>query len=134
MIINDSVLIIFTLILALEIFLTYDFTTLINHFGSAILAFITMFSLKKIGDYMFQKESMGGGDIKLMFVFGLVLGYPMSLLSIFLGSIIGLPASLILMKKNSEHIIPFGPFLAAGALIIILCQIDFDTILKLYGY
>ena len=79
---------------------------------------------------MFKKESMGGGDIKLMFVFGLVLGYPLAIISIFVGSIIGLPISLIIVAKKSSHEIPFGPFLSAGALILLLTQIDFNAILK----
>ena len=75
---------------------------------------------------------MGGGDIKLMSIFGLVLGYLMSIFSLFLGSIIGFPISLLMLKNNPEHIIPFGPFLAAGAAIIILLNIDINVILNLY--
>lgn len=133
MIIPDEVLIFFGIILGLEIFMINGPETFIKAVASGILAFITMFVIKKIGDIMFKKESMGGGDIKLMFIFGLVLGYPMAILSIFVGSIIGLPISLIMLKKNTEHIIPFGPFLAAGAIIILLLHIDMNTILNLYN-
>ena len=41
---------------------------------AGILAFILMYVIKLIGDKLFKKESMGGGDIKLMFLFGLVIG------------------------------------------------------------
>lgn len=128
MIINDSVLIVFGIILTIEILLIYGWAILLKHLLGAVLAFITMFLFKKMGDYLFKKESMGGGDIKLLAVFGLVIGYPMSVLAIFLGSIIGLPISLITLNKNPEHIIPFGPFLAIGAIIIILLQIDIDVV------
>ena len=133
MIINDEVLIFFGLILAIEIATIYSFNTLATHIVSAVLAFLTMFLIKKIGDFLFKKESMGGGDIKLMFIFGLVLGYPMAILSIFVGSLIGFPISLIMLNKNTEHIIPFGPFLALGAIIILLLQLDLDTIMLLYN-
>ena len=46
-------------------------------------AFITMYLIKKLGDIMFKQESLGGGDIKLMFLVGLVIGYPMSVCNIF---------------------------------------------------
>ena len=92
-----------------------------------------MFGLKKLGDFLFKKESMGGGDIKLMFIVGLVLSFPMSILTIFLASIIGFPISLMILKKNSDHVIPFGPLLAIGAVIILLLQINIGTILNLYG-
>ena len=80
---------------------------------------------------MFKKESMGGGDIKLMFVFGLVLGWQASILSIFIASIIGLPISLILLNKNKSHEIPFGPFLAVAAIILLFTGIDFNSIFNL---
>ena len=75
---------------------------------------------------------MGGGDIKLMFVFGLVLDYKMAILSIFIGSVIGLPISLLIVKNKKNHEIPFGPFLALGSLIILLTQFNFDKLLELY--
>ena len=76
---------------------------------------------------------MGGGDIKLMFIVGLVISFPMSILAIFLASLIGFPIALMILKKNSNHIIPFGPLLALGAVIILLLQLNFDSILNLYG-
>ena len=46
-------------------------------------AFATMLLIKKLGDAMFKQESLGGGDIKLMFLIGLVIGYEMSICNIF---------------------------------------------------
>ena len=74
---------------------------------------------------------MGGGDIKLMFFFGFILGWEMSLLTIFLGSIIGLPISLIILYKKKTNIIPFGPFLSIAAMIILLTGFNMDSLLKL---
>lgn len=133
MIISDEVLIFFGILLGVEICLIDGANTLIHSIINGALAFITMYGIKILGDTIFKKESMGGGDIKLMFIFGLVIGYPMALLSIFIGSLIGLPISLIMIKKNTDHIIPFGPFLAAGAIIILLTHIDINTLLNLYN-
>ena len=98
-----------------------------------VIAFTVMFLIKKLGDFLFKKESMGGGDIKLLFVFGLVLGWEMAILSIFIAFFLGLPVSFILSKKNDENIIPFVPFLVIAALIIIFLKIDINTIINLYN-
>ena len=132
MIINDSVLVFFAVVLSIEIIIINGPETIVQCFINMILAFFTMWGIKKLGDFIFKRESMGGGDIKLLGVFGLVLGYPMAILSIFLGSIVGLPIALLTM--NNSRVIPFGPFLAVGALIIVLAKIDTNMINTLLGF
>lgn len=132
MIIEDSVLIFFSILLFAEIWWINGLTKALYSLLNGILAFFTMWALKKFGDFLFKKESMGGGDIKLLFIFGMVLSYPIAILSIFLGSLIGLPISLIIMAKKKAHIIPFGPFLALGAIILFFTQIDIQTIIDFY--
>lgn len=132
MIINDKILITFSLILSIEILILNGPEFLLHSIINALLAFITMWGIKKMGDFIFKRESMGGGDIKLLGIFGLVLGYPMAILSIFLGSIVGLPIAILTMNKS--RIIPFGPFLAAGALIIVLAKIDTNMIKTVLGF
>ena len=69
---------------------------------------------------MITNGGMGGGDIKLMAVCGLVLGWQNILLSLALASVIGalfmLP-SLITKKRDGKSQVPFGPFLATGVFI-----------------
>ena len=64
-------------------------------------------------------EAMGGGDVKLMGMVGSFLGWKGALLTImlgaFTGSVIGL-LLIVLKRHKMEKLIPFGPFLAAGAL------------------
>ena len=134
MIIPDNVLIFFGIIILLEIGIIYGPSKVLISILNGTLSFIFMFTLKKLGDFIFKKESMGGGDIKLLFIFGMVLSFPIAILSIFVGSLIGLPLSLILVRKNSDHIIPFGPFLAAGAIILLLTKIDLTTIISFYNF
>ena len=90
-----------------------------------------MYLIKKLGDFLFKKESMGGGDIKLMFIFGLVLGLPMTLVSIFIAAFIGLPISLYILYMKKEHEIPFGPFLAVAAIMIMLTQLNLDKLIEI---
>lgn len=132
MIIPDELLIFGSIILTIEIFIKSGLNTTLISVVNGIISFTIMFLIKKFGDFLFKKESMGGGDIKLMFIFGLVLGPYMSVISIFLASFIGLPVSILILYKKKEHIIPFGPFLSIAAIIIMLTQIDFNFIINLF--
>lgn len=64
---------------------------------------------------------IGGGDVKLGFVLGLLLGSPdQALLMLFLASLLGsltVMPLLLLKKVTPKTRIPFGPFLIAGAII-----------------
>lgn len=69
-----------------------------------------------------KKDGMGGGDIKLLAMLGAFLGWKAVLFIIFAASLIGSIVGVSLMlaqKKDSTLAIPFGPFLATGALLYI---------------
>ena len=133
MIIPDEVLIFFSLLLIIELFIKNGFNVYINVLNG-LIAFGIMFLLKLFGNFLFKKESMGDGDIKLMFTFGLVLGWPLSIITIFLASFIGLPISLYVLYKNKTNIIPFGPFLSVAAIIMLLSQLNIDNLINLLIY
>ena len=136
MIIPDSVLVVTSLFIILEIFFIKGTHATVVSILSGIGSFMIMYLLKKLGDFIFKRESMGGGDIKLMFVFGLTLGFPTAILTIFVGSIIGLPISLFIMHSERGVEIPFGPYLSAGAVILLFTQFhisQFLDFIKLYS-
>ena len=81
-------------------------------------------------DIMFKQESLGGGDIKLMFLIGLVLGYPLSICNIFLATFIAFPIALVMLITNKDNIIPFGPFLSMAALTLFVSGITFSEIIN----
>ncbi|MDO8880756.1 MAG: prepilin peptidase [Coriobacteriia bacterium] len=68
-----------------------------------------------------KRRGLGMGDVKFLGALGLVLG-PYVLMSIFLGSVIGMVVGLSGSRgmRLSEKRIPFGPWLAAGAVITAL--------------
>lgn len=69
-----------------------------------------------------KKEGMGGGDIKLLAMMGAFLGWKSIPFIIFTSSLFGSVIGLTLMavrKKDSQLPIPFGPFLAFGAILFI---------------
>lgn len=136
MIIPDEVLLVFGTLLIIELFFKGNgsWLAICNHLINGLLSFLIMFLLKKFGDFLFKKESMGGGDLKLMFVIGLVLDWKLSIIVIFLASFIGLPISLFVLFNKKTDIIPFGPFLSVSAIILFLSQIQFDTLIRILTF
>lgn len=130
MIILDEVLIVATLLIALVYIFATGLENAAYHIYSGIGAFLAMYTIKILGDKAFKKESLGGGDIKLMFLFGMVLGLPMSICTIFLATFIAFPIALIILFSNKENIIPFGPFLSMSAIIIMISKIQLTDILN----
>lgn len=68
------------------------------------------------------KEGMGGGDIKLLAMMGAFLGWKAVPFIIFTGSLVGSIVGIsimLLQKKDSKLAIPFGPYLAFGAILYI---------------
>ncbi len=65
-------------------------------------------------------RGMGGGDLKLAILIGLILGLPLAIvgvmLAFILGSLFGI-GLILFRKKKFGQTIPFGPFLSLGALI-----------------
>jgi leader peptidase (prepilin peptidase)/N-methyltransferase len=67
-----------------------------------------------------KREGMGGGDIKLIAMLGAFLGWHAVLVTIFLAAVLGACVGLaliLLRRKGRKEPLPFGPFLALGALL-----------------
>ncbi len=95
-----------------------------------LFIFGIMYLLLIIGNFLFKKESLGGGDIKLSFVAGMVLGPYLGLFYIMFGSFLAFPYAIYTVIKNKNGVLPFGPFLAS-AMLILFYNIDlFDKFLK----
>lgn len=79
-----------------------------------------LWALAWASPYLFGREGMGGGDIKLMAMIGAFLGWKPALLTIMIGSltgsVIGIGLIALRFMKRDEYI-PFGPFLVFGALV-----------------
>jgi len=66
-----------------------------------------------------QREGMGGGDIKLLAMIGAFIGWKGVLLTIFIASLTGTLAGMALIfrrRGDMKLAVPFGPFLAVGAI------------------
>lgn len=112
--------------------LWFDFSPIwLNSVLSAVLTGIAaagvLWLIGKASNVIFAKrvqqiggEAMGGADVKLMVLLGVMLGWPKLLaaffVAIFVGAIIG--SAQLLLKKT--HGTPFGPYLTLGALVAAL--------------
>ncbi|MFC1615283.1 prepilin peptidase, partial [Patescibacteria group bacterium] len=66
---------------------------------------------------------IGGGDIRLGFLMGIILGWPIAIVALFisyiLGAIVGI-GLIVTGKKKMSSQVPFGTFLSVGAIIALL--------------
>jgi leader peptidase (prepilin peptidase)/N-methyltransferase len=88
----------------------------------AVVGAAALYAVAIVGEVLFKKESMGGGDIKLAAMVGAFIGWKMVLLSLFLavllGAVVGIALIVLGLRKRREHI-PFGPFIAAGTILAV---------------
>jgi len=80
--------------------------------------------LPLLGLAVVSNGGMGGGDIKLAAMFGWYLGWKLTLLALFAGflsgGVYGIALVLAGRRKLKGGTIPFGPFLALGAMTALL--------------
>lgn len=97
---------------------------------SGLVSFLVMYLIMKLGSMAFKKEALGGADVKLMFVVGLCTDPFLSLIVIIIASVIALPMSLLILYKVKENIIPFGPFIVIGLLIVFFTKLTAQEIIN----
>lgn len=68
-----------------------------------------------LGNMIFRKESMGGGDVKLMAMAGSFLGWQKIIFTFFTAPFFALPFALYSHWVKKQETIPYGPFLALAA-------------------
>lgn len=129
--ISDRVLIISGIALLINLICYLKSTDIFYYVISGAILFLLMLGIKYLGNILFKKESLGDGDIKLMAIIGLACGIMYGLVGLFLASIIGLVFSLIVSKRNKDGIIPFGPFLLIGAIMVMYFSPYVDLLINL---
>jgi len=131
MIIPDSFTIVSSLIIIVVKLLSTSVTDTLVSIGYGVLSFGIMYLIMKLGTWLFKKDCLGGADIKLMFVVGLVLDPLLAMLVIVIASVLALPGAVYAYLKNKEHMIPFGPFLVLGLLILYFTKFNMYDLLAL---
>lgn len=112
-----------------------------NHFwglGRSLMGALigggAIYAMGILGDFIFKKESMGGGDVKLLAMIGAFLGWKSATLTFFIAPFFGMVYGIIVKIRTKESVIPYGPFLAIGAVIsLFYSQPLIDWVLSGYG-
>lgn len=133
LIIPDEVLVFFSLYFIGIQFLKIGLHETLIHIGIGIFLFVIMYIIMLLGNKAFKRESMGGGDVKMMFLFGLILDPLLGTLTIFLGSLFALPLSIYLYFSKQERVIPFGPFLVIAFAFIFFMKLTPDMFIHFLG-
>ena len=103
-----------------------DFT----HWSDYAVGFLLVSGFLYLVHLVTRGRGIGGGDIKLMAVSGLLLGWKQILLAFVMGCIIGSVIHIARMKISGQgHMLAFGPYLSIGILISALAG---DQMIALY--
>ncbi|MBN1353249.1 MAG: prepilin peptidase [Candidatus Omnitrophica bacterium] len=97
-----------------------------DHLGSFLDSFIgiiagggSIYLMGFLGEFIFKREAMGGGDVKLLAMIGAFIGWKLVILAFFLAPIFGSIAGIVLKIRRGEDIIPYGPHLSLAALVAV---------------
>ena len=108
-----------------------------RNFLDYLIGFISVSGFLYLLFLLTKGRGIGGGDIKLMAVSGLLLGWKCNILALALGCIIGSIIHIIRMKvSKQDHVLALGPYLSVGIMIAalwgdFLLQWYFAAILKM---
>lgn len=130
LIIPDEVTIIASIVIIITNLISLGLKMTLFNILNGLAMFSIMYLIMLLGNYMFKKESLGGADVKLMFVVGLVTHPLVGCFVIFVASLIALPISLVLLGINKEKVIPFGPFIMLSVILFYFLKIDVDSLLN----
>lgn len=129
MIILDSPLIISGILILILRAYFYGFKDMGLSILSGIVLFLLMLGIGFIGKKLFKKEALGGGDIKLAAIIGIILEFKLGLVSIILSSLLALPYAYGAMVLNKDSEVPFGPFLIASMAIVYIFAEKFSNLI-----
>jgi len=84
--------------------------------AGALFAFLAF-----AGAAIFKAEALGFGDVKLAAFMGFLLGWPAIVQALFYGVFLAgvVSIGIIVWKRSMKGTIAYGPYLAAGALIVL---------------
>jgi len=97
-----------------------NYSLLITHYSLFIFSAIIISGFFWLQYILSRGKWIGGGDIRLGFLMGLILGWPLGLVALSLAYILGAIAALpllVLRKKTMKSEVPFGVFLTTATFI-----------------
>ena len=101
---------------------------------SGLIIFAITYFFRLVCNFIFKKDTLGGGDIKLGLFIGTVLGLRLSLACWIIASMVAFPYAIYvsLFAKNKE--LPFGPFLISAVLITFYFTPQIELFFKIISH
>ena len=119
-IISNRPLVFFSIVVLVLKLITFGVNTFLISIASGVAIFVLMYVIKLLGNFLFKRESMGDGDIKLSMFFGFCFGIRLAIISLIIGSFLAFPVAIFYSLTGKDKEIPFGPFLVSGLYIVFL--------------
>lgn len=98
-------------------------------------AAVGMFMVRAV-KFTFEKglgrEALGLGDADLMMMAGAFLGWQPVVVAFFIGAIVSLPIGILFRVVKKEEAFPFGPGLALGLMITVVCWRWIGPVMQVY--
>ena len=101
-------------------------------FLGAIIGYLSLWSINQLALLILKKEGIGAGDFKLLAMIGVWQGvgnlFNVILISSIAGALVGIVVQILRRKKdNQDDAMPYGPFLALGSMIVLLCDLNAES-------
>lgn len=93
---------------------------LLSMFIGGLSVSLPLLLIVLVMDRLIGRETMGGGDIKLLFVIGLYMDWMQMALLLLVGCVLALAGALALLRKGRNASIPFAPFLALAWFLVLV--------------
>jgi leader peptidase (prepilin peptidase)/N-methyltransferase len=100
--------------------------------GGAAVGMAMVRSVKFTFEKGLGREALGLGDADLMMMAGAFLGWQPVVVAFFIGAIVSLPIGIVFRVVKKEEAFPFGPGLALGLLITMLCWRWIGPVMQVY--
>ncbi len=83
----------------------------------AIVGWVLVAVVRKVAEFALGRPAMGAGDVTLMAMIGAFLGWQATVVAFFIAPILALLLGPLARRVSKEVAVPYGPFLALGAII-----------------
>jgi len=106
------------------------FNGLLSALFGYMIGGLWIWGMRILGTLGFGKEAMGLGDVHIMAAVGAVVGWAVPTIAFFVAPFFGLVWAVYLWLSRGQRELPYGPWLSAGTLVVMLF---YDVISKWLG-
>jgi len=97
---------------------------------SGFILFVFMYLIGFFGTKLFKKEALGGGDIKLSGIIGIILDWKLGFIAIIMSSLLAMPYALASLMLGKDKEVPYGPFLIGSMALVFIFVDKFTNMLN----